>query len=104
MFRNLLLPEGVSVERQRARIMVKIYRADGLPRMNSSVMANMKKAITGESKDLVSSYVQVSFAGLTGKTSIKRNTYAPVWNEQLVFSEMFPPLCQRIKVSFSAFI
>lgn len=34
-----------------------------------------------------------------GKTSVKKNSYNPVWNEQLVFTEMFPPLCQRIKVS-----
>lgn len=61
---NLLLPEGVP-ERQRAKFIVKIYRADGLPRMNSSIMANMKRAFTGETKDLVSPYVQVSFAGLT---------------------------------------
>lgn len=33
-----------------------------------------------------------------GKTSVKKNSYAPVWNEQLVFTEMFPPLCQRIKL------
>ena len=33
-----------------------------------------------------------------GKTSVKKNSYAPVWNEQLVFTEMFPPLCQRIKI------
>lgn len=33
-----------------------------------------------------------------GKTSVKKNCYAPVWNEQIVFSEMFPPLCQRIKI------
>lgn len=32
--------------------------------MNSSIMANMKRAFTGENKDLVSPYVQVSFAGL----------------------------------------
>lgn len=63
-FRNLLLPDGVPIERQRAKFIVKIYRADGLPRMNSSIMANVKKALTGESKDLVSPYVQVSFAGL----------------------------------------
>lgn len=62
--RNLLLPDGVPIERQRARFVVKIYRADGLPRMNSSIMANMKRAFTGETKDLVSPYVQVSFAGL----------------------------------------
>ena len=33
-----------------------------------------------------------------GKTSIKKNSYKPVWNEQIVFTEMFPPLCQRIKI------
>ena len=33
-----------------------------------------------------------------GKTSVRKNSYAPVWNEQVVFSEMFPPLCQRIKL------
>ncbi|KAG8297658.1 hypothetical protein J6590_031698 [Homalodisca vitripennis] len=66
--------------------------------MNSSIMANVKKAFTGEVKDLVDPYVQVSFAGLTGKTSVRKHSYAPVWNEQIVFTEMFPPLCQRIKV------
>ncbi|PSN37731.1 Otoferlin [Blattella germanica] len=95
---NLLLPDGVPLERQRARFIVRVYRADGLPKMNSSIVANVKKAFTGEIKDLVDPYVQVSFAGLTGKTSVKKNNYAPVWNEQLVFTEMFPPLCQRIKL------
>ncbi|KAL0125714.1 hypothetical protein PUN28_004639 [Cardiocondyla obscurior] len=95
---NLLLPDGVPIERQRARFIVKVYRADGLPKMNSSIMANVKKAFTGEVKDLVDPYVQVSFAGLSGKTSVKRHSYAPVWNEQIVFTEMFPPLCQRIKI------
>lgn len=63
--RNLLLPDGVPIERQRAKFVIKIYRADGLPRMNSSLMANVKKALTGESKDLVSPYVNISFAGLS---------------------------------------
>lgn len=66
--------------------------------MNSSIVANVKRAFTGEHKDLVNPYVQVSFAGLTGKTSVKKASYAPVWNEELVFTEMFPPLCQRIKI------
>ena len=29
-------------ERQRAKYIVRVYRADGLPRMNSSIMANLK--------------------------------------------------------------
>jgi Ca2+-dependent lipid-binding protein len=29
---------------------------------------------------------------------VKKNSYSPVWNEQIVFTEMFPPLCQRIKI------
>lgn len=33
--------------------------------MNSSLMANVKKAFTGEVNDLVDPFVQVSFAGLT---------------------------------------
>ena len=65
VFRNLLLPDGVPAERQRAKYIVRIYRADGLPRMNSSIMANLKHAFGGLTKDLVDPYVQVSFAGLT---------------------------------------
>ncbi|CAG4962252.1 unnamed protein product [Parnassius apollo] len=33
-----------------------------------------------------------------GFTSVKKNCYTPMWNEQIVFTEMFPPLCQRIKI------
>lgn len=61
--RNLLLPEGVPAERQWARYYLKIYKAEGLPRMNTSIMANVKKAFIGENKDLVDPYVQVQFAG-----------------------------------------
>ncbi|KAL3275045.1 hypothetical protein HHI36_019817, partial [Cryptolaemus montrouzieri] len=95
---NILLPDGVPINRQKARLIIKIYKADGLPKMNSTLMANVKKAITGESQDLVNPFVQVSFAGLQGKTSVKKHCYTPVWNEQIVFTEMFPPLCQRIKI------
>ncbi|KAF4796234.1 hypothetical protein TURU_086042 [Turdus rufiventris] len=122
---NLLLPDGVPPERQWARFYVKIYRAEGLPRMNTSIMANVKKAFIGENKDLVDPYVQVAFAGqkdgfestpveeedsllrrgrngwngaAQGKTSIQKSCYEPLWNEQIIFTEMFPPLCRRIKV------
>ncbi|XP_026633916.1 otoferlin isoform X3 [Microtus ochrogaster] len=95
---NLLLPEGVPAERQWARFYVKIYRAEGLPRMNTSLMANVKKAFIGENKDLVDPYVQIFFAGQKGKTSVQKSSYEPLWNEQVVFTDLFPPLCKRMKV------
>ncbi|KAJ3613666.1 hypothetical protein NHX12_019912 [Muraenolepis orangiensis] len=79
---NLLLPEGVPAERQ----------------MNTSIMANVKKAFIGDNKDLVDPYIQVLFAGQKGKTSIQKSSYEPIWNEQIVFTEMFPPLCKRMKL------
>uniref|UniRef100_A0A8C1TMP3 Otoferlin n=1 Tax=Cyprinus carpio TaxID=7962 RepID=A0A8C1TMP3_CYPCA len=95
---NLLLPEGVPSERQWARFYVKIYRAEGLPKMNTSIMANVKKAFIGENRDLVDPYVLVQFAGQKGKTSVQKSSYEPIWNEQIIFTEMFPPLCRRLKV------
>ena len=35
---------------------------------------------------------------IKGKTSVRKNSYEPVWNEQIIFTEMFPPLCRRIKI------
>ena len=29
---------------------------------------------------------------------MRNGCYEPVWNEQLVFTEMFPPLCRRLKI------
>uniref|UniRef100_A0A672H703 Otoferlin n=1 Tax=Salarias fasciatus TaxID=181472 RepID=A0A672H703_SALFA len=95
---NLLLPEGIPAERQWARFYVKIYRAEGLPKMNTSIMANVKKAFIGENRDLVDPYVQVQFAGQKGKTSVQKSSYEPIWNEQVIFTELFPPLCKRLKV------
>uniref|UniRef100_A0A3P8YFS9 Otoferlin n=1 Tax=Esox lucius TaxID=8010 RepID=A0A3P8YFS9_ESOLU len=84
--------------RQWARFYVKVYRAEGLPKMNTNLMANVKKAFIGENRDLVDPYVQVVFAGQKGKTSVQKSSYEPIWNEQVVFTEMFPPLCKRMKV------
>ncbi|MEE6477253.1 hypothetical protein FKM82_011430 [Ascaphus truei] len=66
--------------------------------MNTSIMANVKKALIGENKDLVDPYVQVFFAGQKGKTSVQKSSYEPLWNEQIIFTEMFPPLCKRMKI------
>lgn len=63
--RNLLIPQGFPSERPWARFYVRLYKAEGLPKMNSSIMANVTKAFVGDSKDLVDPFVEVSFAGQT---------------------------------------
>ena len=35
---------------------------------------------------------------MSSKTSVVKSCSTPVWNEQIVITEMFPPLCQRIKI------
>ncbi|XP_058524347.1 fer-1-like protein 6 [Ochotona princeps] len=96
--KNLLIPQGFPSERPWARFYVRLYKAEGLPKMNSSIMANVTKAFVGDSKDLVDPFVEVSFAGQTGRTTVQKNCADPVWHEQVVFKEMFPPLCRRVKI------
>ncbi|XP_035553353.2 LOW QUALITY PROTEIN: fer-1-like protein 6 [Canis lupus dingo] len=96
--KNLLIPQGFPSERPWARFYVRLYKAEGLPKMNSSIMANVTKAFVGDSKDLVDPFVEVSFAGQMGRTAVQKNCADPVWNEQVVFKEMFPPLCRRVKI------
>ncbi|XP_078796311.1 fer-1-like protein 6 isoform X2 [Oryzias latipes] len=96
--KNLLIPEGFPSERPLARFCVRVYRAEGLPRNNSSIMANVTKAFIGDNTALIDPYVVVSFFKQVGRTSTQRSTADPVWNEQIFFIEMFPPLCQRLKI------
>nr|XP_060467247.1 fer-1-like protein 6 isoform X1 [Panthera onca] len=96
--KNLLIPQGFPSERPWARFYVRLYKAEGLPKMNSSIMANVTKAFVGDNKDLVDPFVEVSFAGQMGRTTVQKNCADPVWHEQVVFKEMFPPLCRRVKL------
>ncbi|NXQ25195.1 FR1L4 protein, partial [Alaudala cheleensis] len=95
--RNLLLPKRVPAERPWARICIKLYRAEGLPSMRAGIMGGISKII-GERKVFINPYVQVSFCGQQGETSVETNTTEPEWNEQISFIEMFPPLSRKIKV------
>lgn len=96
--KNLLVPEGFPSERPWARFYVKVYRAEGLPRNNSSIMANVTKAFIGDNTALIDPYVVVTFFKQMGRTSTQKSTADPEWNEQIIFTEMFPPLCQRLKI------
>ncbi|XP_040431298.1 fer-1-like protein 4 [Cygnus olor] len=95
--RNLLLPKRVPAERPWARVCIKLYRAEGLPSMSAGIMGGFSRII-GEKKVFIDPYVQVSFCGQQGETSVESNTTEPEWNEQISFIEMFPPLAKKIKV------
>ncbi|NWQ85171.1 FR1L4 protein, partial [Burhinus bistriatus] len=95
--RNLLLPKRVPAERPWARVCIKLYRAEGLPSMSAGIVGGFSRII-GEKKVFIDPYVQVSFCGQQGETSVETNTTEPEWNEQISFIEMFPPLARKIKV------
>ncbi|XP_028291408.1 fer-1-like protein 6 isoform X2 [Gouania willdenowi] len=96
--KHLLIPEGFPSERPWARFCVKVFRAEELPKNNTGLMANVTKAFIKDSSALIDPYVVVSFFNRVGRTSTQKSTAEPVWNEQIVFTEMFPPLCQRLKI------
>ncbi|XP_033481553.1 fer-1-like protein 4 [Epinephelus lanceolatus] len=94
--KNLLLPRGMPVERPWARFRVRVYRAEGLPTMEEGLMAKMSKVT--DRTVFIDPYVQVTFAGQQGETSVASATSSPVWNEEISFIEQFPPLAQRIRI------
>uniref|UniRef100_A0AAY4DVA5 C2 domain-containing protein n=1 Tax=Denticeps clupeoides TaxID=299321 RepID=A0AAY4DVA5_9TELE len=95
--KNLLLPKRMPVDRPWAKFLLKIYRAEGLPSMNAGFLGSFSKMM-GDKKVFIDPYVQVTFAGQQGETSVESNTNAPEWNEQISFIEQFPPLARRVKV------
>ncbi|XP_069809267.1 fer-1-like protein 4 [Dendropsophus ebraccatus] len=95
--KNLLLPKRIPAERPWSRISVKIYKAEGLPSMNDGIMGSFSKMM-GEKKVFIDPYVQVTFAGQQGETSVESDTNVPEWNEQISFIELFPPLFRKMKI------
>ena len=97
---NPLLPEGVKAERFRTRICVRIYKAEGLPKMNSSILAKIRKGFSGEPRirDLADPFVKVQWAGLEASTCVRCKSYDPEWTEEIVFCDIFPTLCRRVKI------
>ncbi len=53
------------MERQRAAYRVILHRAEDLPRMDTGVLASVKKAMLLNKTDFIDAYVRVSFVGHT---------------------------------------
>lgn len=98
---NPLLPEGVKQERLRTRICIRIYKAEGLPKMNSAILAKFRKHFSGEPRirDLADPFLKVEWGGIIASTTVRFKSYDPEWNEEIVFCDLFPTICRRLKVS-----
>ncbi|MEQ2158968.1 hypothetical protein GOODEAATRI_017591 [Goodea atripinnis] len=93
VIRNLLIPEGLPSERPWARFCVKVYRAEGLPRNNSSIMANVTKAFIGDNTALIDPYVEVWDEGSMNDVAIGTHYFdlRCISNEQDGFLPTFGP-------------
>ncbi|KAL1517880.1 hypothetical protein ABEB36_001586 [Hypothenemus hampei] len=90
---NLLTPMAFVGERQRAKFIFDIYRCEHLhPKTvqftNTVTQVDVKP----------SSQVVISFAGAIVSTTMRKTTQDPVFNERLTITDLFPPLCQRVKI------
>ncbi|XP_040103383.1 fer-1-like protein 4 isoform X1 [Oryx dammah] len=95
--KNLLLPRRVPAERPWARLRVRVYRAEGLPALRPGLLGSLAHALLDQ-RVPVDPYVRVSFLGQQGETSVRSETTAPEWNEQLSFVELFPPLTRGLRL------
>ncbi|KAH9281037.1 Otoferlin [Echinococcus granulosus] len=98
---NQLVPKGITnlSKRNITEFSVKIYRAEGLPPMNTDIITSIKQAFVGDSAPMCDPYVEVSFGGHTAKTKVKKYTYTPIWNQEIVFCDFFPPLTHTIRLA-----
>ncbi|XP_038428050.1 fer-1-like protein 4 isoform X1 [Canis lupus familiaris] len=97
MERNLLLPRGVPAHRPWARLRVRVFRAEGLQALRPGLLGSLARALQNQ-RVLMDPYVRVSFLGQQGETSVRGQTAAPEWNEQLSFVELFPPLTRGLRL------
>ncbi|CAH0577888.1 unnamed protein product [Chrysodeixis includens] len=86
---NLLLPTGS--EQQPANYVITIYGAFGIP-SGSHGQGDRRYG------KLPSSFVRVSFCGLSAKTAVQSRTNHPTYCEQISIVEMFPNMSESIRL------
>ncbi|KAJ8940933.1 hypothetical protein NQ314_010532 [Rhamnusium bicolor] len=95
---NLLLPEGPNNDRLKAFYIFDIFKCEHLIEKPNTAVYDAPLDTSKSNATGPNSYVEISFAGITVKTSLRKNTCFPVFNERLTIIDLFPPLCQRIKI------
>ena len=89
--------------RQPAKYSIRIHSAEhlcyALQKRSTLIGPSRTSTVTTTSANQnIPAFVQVCFAGKTGKTSVKANFTNPDWSEEIAFTELFPPLARRIRI------
>lgn len=96
---NLLRPAGTNL--RPATFLVKCYRAEDLPQMDSAALDNIKKFFKkGPPKEHCDPYFKFTFAGKTVLSDRKFATSNPEYNQELRTPFKFPSMCEQLKLQF----
>lgn len=96
---NLLRPAGATL--RPATFLVKVYRAEDLPQMDTTAFDGLKKVFgSGPPKGHADPFAKFSFAGQSARTDIKYGDQNPEFNQELRVSFKFPSMCERLKLQF----
>ncbi|XP_030753550.1 otoferlin-like, partial [Sitophilus oryzae] len=88
--------DNIEGEKQQAQYIFEIYNIKNLQKKSNEFIYD--KSGSAQSDYQPSTFVEITFAGSSVKTGIQKNNSNPVFNERLVLTDMFPPLCQRFRI------
>ncbi|UJR29942.1 hypothetical protein I4U23_017489 [Adineta vaga] len=96
---NLLKPAGLIL--RPATFILKVYKAEDLPRMDSAFLNGVKKIFysTEDVKELIDPYVKFSFAGQQVSSKIVYTCSHPEFNQELRLGLKFPSMCDKITLT-----
>ncbi|CAH1391702.1 unnamed protein product [Nezara viridula] len=80
--REMFLTESFGGGRLKARYIFGVHKGENI-------------SVTGKN---LSVFIRVFFAGLSSETTKRKNTKFPLWQEEIVFTELFPPMYNRFRI------
>ncbi|XP_066908146.1 otoferlin isoform X2 [Halyomorpha halys] len=79
---EMFLTESLGGGRLKARYIFGVHKGE-----NISITKNNTRV-----------FIRVFFAGLSGETTKRKDTEFPLWQEEIVFTELFPPMYNRFRI------
>ncbi|CAF3639300.1 unnamed protein product [Adineta steineri] len=96
---NLLKPAGLML--RPATFILKVYKAEDLPRMDNAFLHGVKKIFHSSEniRELIDPYVKFSFAGQHVSSKIIYTCSHPEFNQELRLGLKFPSMCDKITLT-----